>query len=138
MAAEIQIDTVARGMAGEFGAVGEQDSEAVEGDAAGSAGQIIAMETMGVVDAGDPEPLPTAIQGDMLVHEDGKAHVLERTHECGEIVIAEDSGTAAVGGKTLEEASHALKNVVEGAGKGVPVVAGEGAEIRLNRREELT
>lgn len=138
MAAEIQIDAVARGAPSEFGAVGKQDGKAVEGDAVRSSGQIIAAETVGIVDARDPEPLPAAIQGDMFVHEDGEAHVLERAHECGEVVVAEDGGAIAVGWEALEEALHALKNVVEGAGEGVPVVAGEGAKIGLNGGEKFT
>jgi uncharacterized membrane protein len=132
MATEVEVYAVAGGVGSKFRTVYEENGKAVEGDAVESAGQVVAMVAVGVVDAGEPYAFAAHLEGEVLVHEDGKPHFTKGVHKGGDVVITQDGCAAVNGFHGVHEASHAFENVLVRSAECVPVVAGERAEVGVN------
>jgi hypothetical protein len=151
VAGEHDVDDVAAGMVddlvGVVGRVAHQQDGAV---GAGGEGEVkVGLVGCGVGDAGEPEALAAALDGEVLVVEDGDLGVAEGVADDGQadrgVVVAHDAealgagevfedGGAAVGGGLREgEGERAVADEVAGEEE---QVGGERVDVRDDAREE--
>ncbi len=136
---EHEIDEVTAGVLDDLvdvvGLVGHEDDGAV---GIGGDGQIeVGVAGAGVVDAAEPEAVGAALDGDVLVDEDGDAEAVERSDDDGraggDVVVAE--GCVALGaGEGAEDFGAAVGGVMgdgEGDGAVGDEVSGEEDEVGI-------
>lgn len=135
--AQIEIDSKFRRARRQFRGMGKQQPEVTWWNSFRGQRQTLAVESMLIVHARNPERSFTGVNPPVFVDQDVDTQRLEWLYEIGEIVVSQDRMYSVTGVDPLQNNSHIAKHMSEIAIVGEAVVSTEETNLTFDSSQQV-